>query len=84
MVSKNLQEGAKVEGPMIGKIIDETVLMNPSKIEYSKVPDCILECEFCLKFLEDTKMVPGAEKQNRKLRGLYSFRTCIYKSSFGF
>ena len=63
LVSKNLQDGAKVEGPMIGKIIDETVLMNPSKIEYSKVPDCILECEFCLKFLEDTKMVPGAENK---------------------
>ena len=48
---------------MIGKIIDETVLMNPLKVDYSKVPDCILECEFCLKFLEDTKMVPGAENK---------------------
>ena len=48
---------------MIGKIIDETVLMNPQKVEYSKVPDCILECEFCLKFLEDTKMIPGAENK---------------------
>ena len=63
LVSKNLQVGAKVEGPMIGKIIDETVLMNPQKVDYSKVPDCILECEFCLKFLEDTKMVPGAENK---------------------
>ena len=68
LVSKNLQEGAKVEGPMIGKIIDETVLMNPSKIEYSKVPDCILECEFCLRFLEDTKMVPGAENKKETTR----------------
>ena len=32
LVSKNLQEGAKVNGPMIGKIIDETVLMNPLKV----------------------------------------------------
>ncbi len=63
LVSKNLQEGAKVNGPMIGKIIDETVLMNPLKVDYSKVPDCILECEFCLKFLEDTKMIPGAENK---------------------
>ena len=63
LVSKNLQEGAKVNGPMIGKIIEETVLMNPLKVDYSKVPDCILECEFCLKFLEDTKMVPGAENK---------------------
>ena len=63
LVSKNLQEGAKVKGPMIGKIIDETVLMNPLKVDYSKVPDCILECEFCLKFLEDTKMIPGAENK---------------------
>ena len=44
LVSKNLQDGAKVNGPMIGKIIDETVLMNPLKVQYSKVPDCILEC----------------------------------------
>ena len=48
---------------MIGKIIEETVLMNPLKVQYSSVPDCILECEFCLKFLEDTKMVPGAESK---------------------
>ena len=61
MVTKNLQEGAKVDGPMIGKIINETVLMNPLKIQYSKVPHCILECEFALKFLEDTKMIPGTE-----------------------
>ena len=63
MVTKNLQEGAKVDGPMIGKIIDETVLINPKKIDYSKVPHCILECEFALKFLEDTKMVPGSENK---------------------
>ena len=61
MVTKNLQDGAKVDGPMIGRIIDETVLMNPLKIQYSKVPHCILECEFALKFLEDTKMVSGTE-----------------------
>ena len=60
LVTKNLQQGAKVDGPMIGRIIEETVLINPSKIQYSKVPECILECEFALKFLEDTKMVPGA------------------------
>ena len=42
LVSKNLQDGAKVNGPMIGKIIDETVLMNPQKVEYSKVPDLSL------------------------------------------
>ncbi len=63
MVTKNLQDGAKVDGPMIGKIIEETVLMNPLKIQYSKVPHCILECEFALKFLEDTKMVHGAENK---------------------
>ena len=63
MVTKNLQEGAKVDGPMIGKIIEETVLINPKKINYSKVPHCILECEFALKFLEDTKMVPGSENK---------------------
>ena len=63
LVSKNLQEGAKVNGPMIGKIIDETVLINPITVQYSKVPDCILECEFCLKFTEDTKMVSGAENK---------------------
>ena len=54
MVTKSLQDGAKVDGPMIGKIIDETVLINPLKIDYGKVPHCILECEFALKFLEDT------------------------------
>ena len=64
MVTKSLQDGAKVDGPMIGKIIDETVLKNPLKIQYSKVPHCILECEFALKFLEDTKMVAGAENKN--------------------
>ena len=63
LVTKNLQQGAKVDGPMIGRIIEETVLINPSKIQYSKVPECILECEFALKFLEDTKMVPGAENK---------------------
>ncbi len=63
MVTKKLQDGAKVDGPMIGKIIDETVLMNPLKIQYNKVPECILECEFALKFLEDTKMVPGVENK---------------------
>ena len=63
MVTKNLQDGAKVDGPMIGKIIGETVLINPLKIEYSKIPHCILECEFALKFLEDTRMVPGAENK---------------------
>jgi len=63
MVTKKLQDGAKVDGPMIGKIIDETVFMNPLKIQYSKVPHCILECEFALKFLEDTKMVPGVENK---------------------
>tara|TARA_B100002051_G_scaffold174415_1_gene164946 strand:+ start:64 stop:825 length:762 start_codon:yes stop_codon:yes gene_type:complete len=63
MVTKNLQDGAKVDGPMIGKIIDETVLMNPLKIEYNRVPHCILECEFALKFLEDSKMLPGAENK---------------------
>ena len=63
MVTKKLQEGANVDGPMIGKIIDETVLMNPLKIQYNKVPHCILECEFALKFLEDTKMIPGAENK---------------------
>ena len=63
MVTKSIQEGAKVDGPMIGKIIEETVLINPLKIEYSKVPHCILECEFALKFLEDTKMVSGAENK---------------------
>ena len=63
LVTKNLQDGAKVDGPMIGKIIEETVLKNPLKIEYSKVPHCILECEFALKFLEDTKMVPGVENK---------------------
>ena len=68
LVSKNLQEGAKVNGPMIGKIIDETVLMNPLKVDYKKIPDCILECEFCLKFLEDTQMVPGAENKKETTR----------------
>jgi len=63
MVTKSLQDGAKVDGPMIGKIIDETVLVNPLKIDYIKVPHCILECEFALKFLEDTKMIPGAENK---------------------
>ena len=63
LVTKNLQDGAKVDGPMIGKIIEETILKNPLKIEYSKVPHCILECEFALKFLEDTKMVPGVENK---------------------
>ena len=63
MVTKSLQDGAKVDGPMIGKIIDETVLINPLKIDYGKVPHCILECEFALKFLEDTKMIPGAENK---------------------
>ena len=63
MVTKKLQDGAKVDGPMIGKIIDETVLINPLKIQYSKVPHCILECEFALKFLEDTKMIPGVENK---------------------
>ena len=29
MVTKNLQDGAKVDGPMIGRIIEETVLINP-------------------------------------------------------
>ena len=80
MVTKNLQEGAKVDGPMIGKIIDETVLMNPLKIQYSKVPHCILECEFALKFLEDTKMVPGLlnKKYNYELLYIFriSFNTC--------
>ena len=66
MVTKNLQNGAKVDGPMIGKIIEETVLMNPLKIDYNKV-HCILECEYALKFLEDTQMVPGAENKKRKL-----------------
>tara|TARA_A100001011_G_scaffold72941_1_gene74853 strand:+ start:1219 stop:1980 length:762 start_codon:yes stop_codon:yes gene_type:complete len=63
MVTKNLQDGAKVDGPMIGKIIEETVLMDPLKIDYNKVPHCILECEFALKFLEDTQMLPGAENK---------------------
>ena len=63
MVTKKLQDGAKVDGPMIGKIIDETVLINPLKIQYSKVPHCILECEFALKFLEDTKMTSGVENK---------------------
>ena len=65
MVTKNLQDGAKVDGPMIGRIIEETVLINPLKIQYSKVPHCILECEFALKFLEDTKMVPGVENKKK-------------------
>ena len=38
-------------------------IINPSEIQYSIVPECILECEFALKFLEDTKMLPGAEKK---------------------
>ena len=63
MVTKKLQDGAKVDGPMIGKIIDETVLINPLKVQYDKVPECILECEFALKFLEDTKMEPGVENK---------------------
>ena len=63
MVTKKLQDGAKVDGPMIGKIIEETVLMDPLKIDYNKVPHCILECEFALKFLEDTQMLPGAENK---------------------
>ncbi len=63
MVTKSLQDGAKVDGPMIGKIIDETVLINPLKIDYRKVPHCILECEFALKFLEDTEMSPGVENK---------------------
>ena len=63
MVTKSLQDGAKVDGPMIGKIIDETVLVNPLRIDYGRVPHCILECEFALKFLEDTKMIPGAENK---------------------
>ena len=46
LVSKNLQEGAKVEGPMIGKIIDETVLMNPQKVDYSKVQIVFLNVNF--------------------------------------
>ena len=71
MVTKKLQDGAKVDGPMIGKIIDETVLMNPVKIQYSKVPHCILECEFALKFLEDTQMVLGVEKKKINLRFIY-------------
>ena len=72
LVSKNLQEGAKVKGPMIGKIIEETVLMPPLKVQYSSVPDCILECEFCLKFLEDTKMVPGAESKKENYEAYIS------------
>ena len=50
LVTKNLQQGAKVDGPMIGRIIEETVFINPSKIQYSKVPECILECELHLSF----------------------------------
>ena len=63
LVTKQLQDEEKLDGPMIGKIVGETVLKSPLKIQYSKVPHCILECEFAFKFLEDTKMVPGVEKK---------------------
>ena len=45
LVTKNLQQGAKVDGPMIGRIIEETVFINPSEIQYSIVPECISECD---------------------------------------
>ena len=46
LVSKNLQDGAKVNGPMIGKIIDETVLMNPSKLNTVKYLIVFLNVNF--------------------------------------
>ncbi len=76
LVTKQLQDEEKLDGPMIGQIIEETVLKNPLKIQYRKVPHCILECEFAFKFLEDTKMLPGVENKKDNFEMYISLELC--------
>ena len=76
LVTKQLQDEEKLDGPMIGQIIEETVLKNPLKIQYKKIPHCILECEFDFKFLEDTKMLPGVENKKDNFEMYISLELC--------
>ena len=81
LVTKELQDEEKLDGPMIGKIIEETILKSPLKIQYNKVPHCILECEFAFKFLEDTKMVPGVENKKDNFEMYISLELCSTRIS---
>ena len=68
MVTKNLQEGAKVDGPMIGKIIEETVLINPKKLIIAKSLTVYLSVSLplnfwkILKWFQDRKIKKGIMK----------------------
>ena len=66
LTTSDIQKEQGLDGPLIGRIIDDTILQNPLEIKLSDVPHCMLECEYALKFLEECKMVPGIENDNSK------------------
>tara|TARA_B100000674_G_C37904260_1_gene945324 strand:+ start:964 stop:1743 length:780 start_codon:yes stop_codon:yes gene_type:complete len=75
-VTKEIQKEEGFDGPMIGRIISDTILKSPIEIKYKDVPHCMLECEFALKFLEDTRMVPGVENKTDNYEMYISLELC--------
>ncbi len=55
-VAKQVQKEEGFDGPVPGKIFEESILKSNCKIEYSEIPSANLECEYAFKFDQNVKI----------------------------
>ena len=55
-VAKQVQKEEGFDGPVPGKIFEESILTSNCKIEYSEIPSSNLECEYAFKFDQNVKI----------------------------
>ena len=55
-VAKEVQKEEGFDGPVPGKIFEETILPSNCSIKYSEIPNSNLECEYAFEIDQDVKI----------------------------
>jgi 2-keto-4-pentenoate hydratase len=67
-VAKEVQKEEGFDGPVPGRIFQESILKPGSSINYSNIPYSNLECEFAFKFTKNVNIKSGLEKDLKNLQ----------------
>ena len=67
-VAKEVQEEEGFDGPVPGKIFEDTFLQKNTNIYFNDIPHSNLECEYALQFLKDSKIDNELDKDLNQIK----------------
>ena len=67
-VAKEVQEEEGYDGPVPGKIFEDTFLQINTNVDFNDIPHSNLECEYALQFLKDSKIDNELDKDLNQIK----------------